>query len=175
MREIAPTGLLAAAAAASLAAQPAPAPTTPRPAPCGGPAYRQLDFWVGRWTVYDTAKGYKVGTSRIERAMNGCAIRESYDAPRAPGGAYAGASYSGYSRLDAKWHQMYVDVNGNVSLYAGGMEGADMILIASGRDGALQRMTYRPLADGSVRQIGIVSTDGGRTWKPGYDYTYRRR
>jgi hypothetical protein len=160
----------AAPAAVAQSTPPQPAP----PPPCAGPEYRQLDFWVGEWKVFDTAKGTPVGTSRIERIMNGCSIMESYDAPNAPGGAYAGASYSGYSRLDHKWHQMYVDRNGNVGLYLGGLDGSDMVLVAPARGGGLQRMTYRPHPDGSVEQIGVISTDGGATWSAGYDYTYRR-
>ncbi|HEX4736108.1 MAG TPA: hypothetical protein VH331_00950 [Allosphingosinicella sp.] len=144
-------------------------------APCAGPEFRQLDFWVGEWNVVDTAKGTPVGTSRIERVMNGCSIRESYDAPEAPGGPYSGASYSGYDRKDGRWRQMYVDVNGNVSLYSGGLDGADMVMVAPARGGALLRMTYRSHPDGSVQQIGVISKDGGKSWSPGYDYTYRRK
>ncbi len=150
-------------------------PAAPAPAAlCAGPEFRQLDFWVGRWNVFDTAKGDAVGTSRIERIMNGCSIRESFDAPRAPGGPYSGTSYSGYDRKDGRWRQMYVDVNGNVSLFTGGLEGPDMVMVAPARGGALQRMTYRLHADGSVQQIGVISRDGGKSWSPGYDYTYRR-
>jgi hypothetical protein len=144
-------------------------------APCSAASYHQLDFWIGEWIVTDTAKGYEVATSRIEPVMSGCGIRESYDAPSAPGGAYAGTSYSAYDRNDGKWHQFYVDVNGNATWYSGGMEGADMVLNAPGKNGALQRMTYRPHEDGSVEQIGVVSKDGGKTWQPGYDYTYRKK
>jgi len=151
-----------------------PAPARPQ-APCAAAEKHQLDFWIGEWNVFDTAKRYQVGTSRIEPIMNGCAIKETYDSPKAPGGAYAGTSYSGYARGDGKWHQMYVDVNGNVTWYTGGLEGRDMVLAAPGRSGALQRMTYRPLGDGAVEQIGVVSTDGGKTWHAGYDYTYRRK
>ena len=93
-------------------------------AACAAPERRQLDFWLGEWVVTDTAKKYEVGSSRIERIVNGCAIKESYDAPKAPGGAYSGTSYSGFDPKDAKWHQMYVDVNGNVTWYSGGLEGA---------------------------------------------------
>lgn len=142
---------------------------------CAAADYRQLDFWIGEWTVTDTAKGYQVGTSRIEPVMNGCAIKESYDAPEAPGGAYAGTSYSGFDRKDGKWHQLYVDVNGNVTWYTGERAGADMVLNAEVKTGTLQRMTYRPHADGSVQQIGLMSKDGGKSWQPGYDYTYRRK
>lgn len=144
-------------------------------APCAGADHHQLDFWIGAWTVTDTAKGYQVGTSRIEPVMNGCGIRESYDAPEAPGGAYSGTSYSAYDRNDGKWHQFYVDVNGNATWYAGGLQGADMVLEAPAKGGAVQRMTYRSHGDGSVQQIGMLSKDGGKTWQPGYDYTYRRK
>ena len=142
-------------------------------AACAAHERRQLDFWLGEWVVTDTAKKYEVGSSRIERIVNGCAIKESYDAPKAPGGAYSGTSYSGFDPKDAKWHQMYVDVNGNVTWYSGGLEGADMVMIAPGRSGSIQKMTYRPHGDGSVQQIGFTSTDGGKTWQGGYDYTYR--
>jgi hypothetical protein len=152
------------------AAQTAPPPKRPN---CSAPEHHQLDFWVGAWSVTDTVKGYPVGSSRIEPVMNGCAIRESYDAPAAPGGAYSGTSYSGFDRKDGKWHQFYVDTNGNATWYSGELEGPDMVLVAPGRSGALQRMTYHPLAGGAVEQIGVISTDSGKTWQPGYDYTYR--
>ena len=172
--------LIAAAAASSAgagAAAPTPAappgPTAARP-DCTPANYRQLDFWVGSWNVFNTADNVPYGTSRIERIMNGCAIKETYDAPNAPLGHYTGTSYSGYDRKDGHWHQMYVDTNGAVTWYGGGLEGSDMALTAAGRGGSLQHMVYRPQPDGSVRQIGTVSTDQGATWKAGYDYTYRR-
>lgn len=140
---------------------------------CRSVEYRQLDFWIGEWVVFDTAKGTRVASSRIEPIMAGCAIRERYEAPEAPGGPYRGTSYSAFDRKDRKWHQLYVDVNGNVTWFGGTMQGRDMVLEATVRGGALQRMTYRPLPDGSVEQIGVISTDGGHSWSPGYDLTYR--
>ncbi len=142
---------------------------------CSAPEYRQLDFWVGEWDVFNSAKGVAIATSRIEKIVNGCAIKESYDSPGAPGGPYSGTSYSSYDRNDGKWHQMYVDVNGSVSWYSGGPEGTDMALIAPGRASSLQRMIYRLQGDGSVRQIGTFSMDGGKNWQAGYDYTYRKK
>ena len=164
------------ALAAAALAQATPAPAAPPPPPnCAAPQYRQLDFWAGDWNVFDTASGARVGTSRIERIMGDCAIRESYDSPEAPSGPYSGTSYSGYDRKDGKWHQLYVDVNGSVTWYTGGLDGADLVMTAPVRSGAIQRMTYRPHEDGSVEQIGVISADGGKSWAPGYDYTYRRK
>jgi hypothetical protein len=145
------------------------------PPPCAGVEHHQLDFWIGDWKVSQVSDGKPVGTSRIESVMGGCGIGEHYEAPDAPGGAYSGMSYSGYDRNTGQWHQMYVDTNGNVTWYTGKLEGANMVLHAPGKNGALQTMEYRPHADGSVEQIGTASTDGGATWQPGYDYIYRKK
>ncbi len=164
--------LATASCAAQQVAKNAPSPQRPN---CSTSEFAQLDFWKGAWSVFDSAAGYQVGTSRIESLMGGCGIRESYEAPKAPGGAYSGTSYSAFDRKDSKWHQMYVDVNGNVTWFTGGMVGRDMVLFAPTQGGGQQRMTYRPNADGSVQQIGMTSTDSGKNWIASYDYTYRRQ
>jgi hypothetical protein len=33
-------------------------------------------------------------------------------------------------------------------------------------------MTYTPRGDGSVEQAGETSDDGGKTWRPGFDFIY---
>lgn len=145
----------------------------PRPN-CSQAQMRQLDFWVGDWEVSQTGDSQVIASSKIEKLYGGCAIKETYDAPRAPGGAYGGTSYSGWDRKDERWHQMYVDTNGNVTWYTGGLEGVDMVLTAAAANGAVQKMTYHPLPGGAVEQVGLISTDEGRTWQASYDYTYRR-
>lgn len=161
-------------AVAAVCAQAQTSPPMARPN-CDAPEHRQLDFWAGEWDVFQTASGTRIASSRIERIMGGCAIAEHYESPKAPGGPYSGASYSAWDRKDGHWHQLYVDVNGSVTWYTGDRQGADLVMTAPGRQGSLQKMTYRPTPDGSVRQIGEVSTDGGKTWAAGYDYTYRKR
>ncbi|HVU20784.1 MAG TPA: hypothetical protein VHE09_08640 [Rhizomicrobium sp.] len=150
-------------------------PTAPAQPPCAAAEHHQLDFWAGDWNVFQASDNTQVGTSHIERVMDGCGISEHYSAPRAPGGAYEGVSYSGYNRKDGKWHQMYVDTNGNVTWYSGGLDDGEMILEAPGANNTLNKMIYRHLADGSVEQIGTVSTDYGRHYQPGYDYIYRKK
>lgn len=157
--------------AALVAASQAPAAAPPD---CSDPVYRRLDFWVGDWEVFDTASGQRIASSRIGPIMHGCGISEDYDSPRAPGGPYLGTSHTAFDRKDRNWHQLYVDVHGNVSSFVGDFDVDALVLTAPGIGGAVQRMTYRREPDGSVRQIGTVSTDGGQTWAPGYDYTYRR-
>jgi hypothetical protein len=122
------------------AAVAAATPAAPERMPCAGAAYRQLDFWIGDWNVFQASDNTKVGTSRIESVMGGCGIAEHFEASDAPGGAYSGTSYSGYDREDG-----------------------------------ITRMIYRHLKDGSVEQIGSVSTNFGRAWKTRYDYIYRKK
>ncbi|MBV9883701.1 MAG: hypothetical protein JO276_11885 [Sphingomonadaceae bacterium] len=162
--------LLAPAATASAQLAPPPRPD------CAAAEHRQLDFWLGEWDVFDAALStVPIATSRIARIANGCGIVERYESPAAPGGPYAGTSYSAFDRKDGHWHQMYVDTNGNVNWYSGGLADGEMVLTAPARQGSLQRMVYRPHDDGSVEQVGTISNDGGRNWQPGYDYLYRRR
>lgn len=35
-------------------------------------------------------------------------------------------------------------------------------------------MSYQLQADGQVRQWGVNSVDGGRTWQPSFDFLYRK-
>jgi hypothetical protein len=175
-------GILNSAAVADAAAA---APVAEKPAgnsgdaakPCSAQEYRQLDFWVGEWRVFEASDNSPVGSSKIEIVMDSCGIKESFDAPSGgnAGADYIGTSFSSYDRKDGKWHQMYIDNTGSVGLYTGGLDGADMAMTCPAKGGATQKMIYRRQADGSVRQIGTLSTDGGKTWQAGYDYVYRRK
>jgi hypothetical protein len=174
---IAISALSLAAACASAASTASPtAAAAASSAKCSEPERRQLDFWVGDWDVFNTADGVQYATSKIESINGGCGVSEAYSSPKAPGGAYYGKSYSSFDRNDGKWHQFYVDSKGNATWYTGGLE-ADgaLTMTAPGKSGSTQKMSYVPQADGSVRQIGAFSTDGGKTWNAGYDYTYRKR
>jgi hypothetical protein len=149
--------------------------TPPKPLPdCSAPEHRQLDFWLGNWAVFNTADGVRYGRSRIETAALGCAIRETYESPKAPGGAYIGESYSSYDVSDRRWRQFYIGSHETITLFAGELRDGGIEFLAPMPNGGTQKMIYRPEPDGSIRQIGRISNDGGKTWKPAYDYTYRR-
>jgi hypothetical protein len=148
--------------------------SAPAAKPCSAAEFRQMDFWVGEWRVFQASDNSPVGSSKIEVVMEQCGIKESFDAPAASGD-YIGTSYRSYDRKDGKWHQFYIDNTGSVGLYSGGPDGEDMTFTCPAKGGATQKMIYRRQADGSVRQIGRLSTDGGKSWQAGYDYVYRRK
>jgi hypothetical protein len=39
----------------------------------------------------------------------------------------------------------------------------------------ITRLSFTPLTDGTVRQHGEQSTDGGTTWSTTYDFYYHRK
>jgi hypothetical protein len=53
-------------------AEPAPS------AKCVAAAYRQFDFWVGDWDVFDVGSSIPVAHARIDPILDGCVLREDY-------------------------------------------------------------------------------------------------
>jgi hypothetical protein len=146
------------------------------PSPCSSPQDRQFDFWVGRWRVSPTGHPEKrVADSLIEKLYRGCGVRENWMPLRGGGGG----SLSAYVPADHGWRQVWVDDKGAFVEFRGDWNGRAMVLTGRwpqpGHPGQITRMTYTANPDGSVRQFGEVSDDGGRTWSTGFDLTYWRR
>jgi len=158
--------------------------TSPPPAPpkvdCNDADHRALDFWIGDWDVYAAGSDYPVAHSRIERIV-GCAISETFDQSTGPNGKpidYHGRSISAYVPAGAmgagSWRQYYVDSGGAAATLTGGISDGAMILLS--RNGPItNRMTLKPGKNGEVSQRGEFSTDDGKTWNLGYDFTYAPR
>jgi hypothetical protein len=151
-------------------------PPAPQPPACISAQYRQFDFWLGEWTVYNPA-GKQAGENRIERIANGCALLENW---RGSGGG-DGKSLNIYDNGDGQWHQSWVDSSGSRLELAGGFANGAMVLQGSTPDpqraGAViaQRITWRVNADNSVRQLWESSSDGGKTWTVAFDGKYVRK
>ena len=146
------------------------------PNPCAAPEHRQFDFWVGKWNVYPTGKTNLVARSLIESVYSGCGVRENWMPlkPNADGG-----SLNIYVPAEHAWRQTWIDSSGARVDFKGGWNGRAMVLegfwpdvLGPGKS-ATVRMTYTRAADGSVRQLGEASEDGGKTWTPNFDFTYR--
>ena len=169
------TALFLAAAQTSTAAPPPPPPVPPK-VDCGDADHTAFDFWIGDWDVSATGSPGVIAHSRIEKIV-GCAISETYDQTIGPGNKpvdYHGRSISSYVQPDKVWRQFYTDNAGTAATLTGEATGGAMVFTS--RVGPVtNRMTVRPNPDGSVRQSGEFSTDDGKTWKPGYDFTYRKR
>jgi len=140
---------------------------------CSDEAYRQFDFWVGKWEVTNPA-GRVVGSNRITPILGGCVLLEEWQSA----GQHSGKSFNIYDAARSVWHQTWVDTSGLLLELEGGLEGESMVLQGTrpGPDGeVLHRITWRPLDGGDVRQTWDTSTDGGASWSSQFNGLYSRK
>jgi hypothetical protein len=142
---------------------------------CTSPESHQFDFWVGHWNVYPKSHPAKhVANSLIEKLYSGCGVRENWMPLKHSGGG----SLNAYDPITKHWRQFWIGSDGSSALFTGGLKGKAMVIQGvwpqPGHPNQLWRITYTPLADGSVEQAGEASNDGGKTWKKGFDLIYRK-
>ena len=133
---------------------------------------RQFDFWVGEWDVR-TPQGLHAGTSSVQKILGGCVILENWT-----GAASQGKSFNVYNTALKKWQQYWVSDSGVTTLYSGELVGNQMRYLAEAgpqNGNAAQRLTFTKIDDNTVRQLGEVSSDGGKTWTVSYDLLYVRK
>ena len=141
---------------------------------CTGPEYRAFDFWLGEWQVR-TPDGKLAGTNRITREYGGCVLHERYDTGR----GYSGESLNTFDVGRKLWHQTWVDTDGSLLLLEGGIrDNTHMVLeghtVATNAQVTRHRITWTPLANGTVRQHW-ESTDGKGAWSTAFDGVYSRK
>jgi hypothetical protein len=152
--------------------------TAPPPPGCNTPESHQWDFWVGQWEVHPNGADQIIAHSLIEKKYSGCAVRENW-MPVGKELSGGGGSLSIYDPRLKQWRQTWVDSSGARVQLDGGLSGGVITITGTwpnfagpGQD-ALVRMMYRKEPDGQVRQWADSSTDGGKTWKPSFDFLYR--
>lgn len=147
-----------------------------RTCPCCQPEFRQFDFWVGDWETYNPGDTL-VGANRIVIMQDSCVIQENWTSAR---GAFTGTSYNFYNPQTGKWHQTWIDNQGAPLLLSGGLEDGKMVMYSGkmknqqGKE-YLNRITWTPNPDGTVRQLWEISNDDGKTWSSVFDGEYRRK
>jgi len=99
--------------------------------PCCHPEYRQFDFWLGDWIVYDSLDN-EVGRNTIVSGQNGCLLVENWTS--SSGGT--GTSYNYYNRIDSTWNQVWVDASGGVLELKGAFKEGAMLLQSARQQGS---------------------------------------
>ena len=167
--------LLLTVLAAAVFADNKPATTSPAPTPppCGGPEFRQFDFWIGTWLVRNAA-GKEVGKSEITRVSGECAIRENWES----GNGNGGMSINYYDPQTTHWNQHWVGSDGAILHLEGGLQEGAMILASEDKRAGKalsNRIAWTRLPDGKVKQEWTTSDDGGKTWTTAFVGFYERR
>ena len=158
-------------------AQSVAATTNPPPPVETDPAYHQLDFWLGDWEAVDASTGQVDGHDRIEKVLRGAAVIENWSDRN----GHEGKSWFYYYRPEKRWKQVWVTDAGAIKEKAlievrpdGGVRFAGEIPLRDGRR-ILDQTTLTPLPDGRVHQVIQQSSDGGVTWRTGYEAYYTRK
>ena len=144
--------------------------------PCTRPEYRYFDFWLGEWNVTAAGSPGTIASNQILAAQDGCAITEHYTA-----GGFTGTSLNFYDSTTGKWHQSWMSNSGGAVHLAGGLDATgamqmtDAGLPVSEASGVVNKVTWTPREDGSVRQLWEQSNDRGENWTVVFDGLYTRR
>ena len=145
--------------------------------PCTDDIHRHFDFWLGEWDVTAAGSSTATASSKISSRHGGCMVLEEYEV----GTAYTGMSINFYDTISEVWHQTWMANNGVPVYLEGGLneDGAmvlsDEKLPISEATGSINRVTWTPNDDGSVRQFWESSGDGGETWGVVFDGRYTRK
>ena len=143
-------------------------PPNPR---CSAAEYHQLDFWIGDWDAFDVG-GAKVSAHvRVERTLQGCALREIYEGVDGE----HGESLSAYDASRGVWQQSWFTNRGYMLTIEGHLTSDGLVLegveqTADGR--TLVRGIWRAV-NGGVRETAVTSSDDGKKWKPWFDLMFR--
>ena len=149
-------------------------PDNPQTPYCSTTDYHQFDFWLGDWDVFELDSGKHDATVRVDRALDGCAVREQYH----DDSGMRGESLSIYDSTRKVWHQSWFTNRGRYLAIEGHLESGNMVLAGTYKDAegvnTQVRGTWSPSGK-DVRETAILSTDQGKTWKPWFDLIFRAR
>ena len=143
---------------------------------CCAEPYRQFDFWLGDWEVFDTV-GNKVGENQLIILQDSCAMQENWTSAK---GGFTGTSYNYYNAQDKQWRQVWVDNQGGSLQLKGNFNNNKMILrddLKANNKGvkSYNRITWTPNADGSVRQLWEVFNEKNELKAVLFDGLYRKK
>lgn len=124
--------------------------------PCSAEPFKQFDFWVGNWNVYNV-EDKLIGTNKIVKMSNACAIQENWESKTSNS---KGTSYNYYNGLDKSWNQVWIDNNGGSLVLKGFFKNNQMILksdvVKNPKGNHYNQITWTQNSDGSVTQLWEV-------------------
>ena len=124
--------------------------------PCSKAEYKQFDFWLGNWNVYDD-KEQLIGTNNIVKMTSACAIQENWVSKVSTN---KGTSYNYYNATDTTWNQVWVDNTGYSLNLKGSYKNNRMTLrsglVKSKKGDFYNQITWTKNSDHSVTQIWVI-------------------
>lgn len=142
--------------------------------PCTTKEYKQFNFWVGNWNVYDT-KGKLIGTNHVKKMSNACTIQENWSSKVGPS---KGTSYNYYDKNDGSWNQLWIDnAGGNLKL-KGKLVGKNMVLksdlVKNSKGNYYNQITFFNNSDGTVTQVWELLDENNTVFNEIFRGIYKR-
>ena len=148
---------------------------SPSAACAANPHSRQLDFWLGKWTIAGP-DGKPNATSPVHLALGQCMIVESWSG----GQGHEGENMFAYSQDDHSWHGMFADNEGRVHVFVEGKVTSGSAQFSGPSQGPkgealLNRISITRAGPDKVEQLWQKSADHGITWSTDFRGEYSRR
>lgn len=157
------------------AATKAGAPSLPAPsAKCPNAEFRQFDFWIGDWDTFETDGSVQgsIARTHVDAIAGGCGIHELYEQTD----GLIGDSILNYDPIRKEWQQTWVSNRGSVMVIYGAFKDGAVTMEGESHQNngkkIKQKITWKAEGD-SVREYSTWSKDGGRTWEPAFDVTFK--
>jgi hypothetical protein len=144
-------------------------------AACAGDSpTRQLDYWLGDWTL--SSGGSSNSTSRVYLMLDRCLFVEHWD----DGQGHSGENLFAYSAGDRSWRGLFADNKGHVHVFVDGTVSdgsAEFLGPSRGPNGetVLNRIRLLRVAGRDVEQTWEKSVDQGSTWTRQFQLHYSRK
>ncbi|HTD29291.1 MAG TPA: hypothetical protein VK660_07875 [Xanthomonadaceae bacterium] len=142
---------------------------------CSAAEYHQMNFWIGDWDAFETdsPSGPSEARAHIDPIAQGCAIHELYQ----QFDGLIGDSILSYDPARKQWQQTWVTNRGSIMVITGNFKDGALVLQGEAHlnDGktVMQRI-YWKAQDKGVREWAALSKDGGKTWAPAFDVSFRK-
>jgi predicted enzyme related to lactoylglutathione lyase len=149
--------------------------TGPKQCSCCDPEYRQFNFWLGDWEVFNL-KGEMIGENNIISMQDSCVLQENWTSD-----GQTGTSYSFYNKQDSSWNQIYIDNLGNVLQLKGTVQDNKMILKSEKMKSVkadfyyINVITWVKDSLGNVSQKWDIVDDKGTLLQVAFDGIYKRK
>jgi len=141
------------------------------PLPCASNPARQLDFWLGTWSV-DSGRG----RSDVQLSLDKCQLVESWASNTSD---HRGQNTIAYNSEDKVWYGLFVDNPGRAHMLSGTVSDGSAEFQGPGRDedgmSVLKRVRIVRVNPQTVDQIWEKSTDNGATWTTDFKMEYLRK
>ena len=142
------------------------------PSPCmSNPAARQLDYWLGDWSVDDGR-----GRSDVHLSLDKCQMVETWASNTTD---HRGENTIAYNSEENIWYGLFVDNHGRAHMFSGTVSNGSAEFQGPGRNengaAVLKRVRVVRVNAQRVDQIWEKSADKGASWTTDFKMEYLRK